>query len=230
MDASMGMSDILPIAGLTLILAGGIVRGRLCMRACLCAGGLAIMAGVMAFGLPVTYALLGSLIAIANAVTFVRIRRADDAKLSAVETMIHQQHLASLSTAEARLFFNQGQILSAMPGAMLAQAGAPVTGLYFLIKGAVEVSLHDDVINHLRPGAIIGESCLLPDAVATASVHVTGGECLLWYVDSDTLHALIDEQAPIRDAVMRATLAALSEKLAVANRQPQQQPQLAIAV
>lgn len=227
MGGNAEIADILSLTGLALILAGSVVRSRQCMRACLFVAGLAIMTAAFVNALPVIYALLGSLIAIANAVTFVRTRRTHGAKLTTVETLIHNQHLASLSVADARLFFDQGEILSAMPGAMLTQVRTPVTGLYFLIKGRVEVLVQDEPVSHLLPGAIIGESCLLPDAVATASVHVVGAESLLWYVDADTLLALMAEHTSIKDAVMHATLAALSEKLALANRQ---RPQLAIAV
>lgn len=218
MDGNMGIADILPLVSLTLVLVGSIMRNRQCMRASLCIAGIGLVTTVLYAEQAIAYALLGSLIAIANAVTFIRSKRVHAAQLTTTEAMIHQQHLATLSVADARLFFDQGQILSAMPGAMLTQEAMPVTGLYFLVKGRVEISIRDEVITHLQPGAIIGESCLLPDAVASASVHVVGGESLLWYIDADTVLALITDHPPIKEALMAATLVALSEKLTLANR------------
>lgn len=90
------------------------------------------------------------------------------------------------------LFRNANQVETFSAGQAIFRVGDPGKIMYVLLKGEVELSLHDKVFNTITPGEMLGELSLVDHTPRSADA-VAKTDCVLAPVDERHFLFLVQE-------------------------------------
>ena len=208
------LSAILPVAALAVMIVASMIGGERVLRTGMLAAGMLFAA--MAVDGHWLLAGPGLLLALANGFALMRLG-APASEHDADFQLFAGRHLPRLPAGQARLLFAQGSVINGRPGEALLREGDPVDRLLCLLGGRAVVEAGEAPVGQVDVGELIGESVLLPDARATATVRLTEAS-RLWSIDRRTLDAFLKDHPATGDALRNASIAGFRDKLASANQ------------
>lgn len=94
------------------------------------------------------------------------------------------------------LFFNEGQVLSALPGRLVVEQGRTDKDFYLLLRGKVDVIASGQIIAELGQGDFFGEMALIMNSPRTASV-MTKEPCRLLKLSANQFWNVLSQHASI---------------------------------
>jgi CRP/FNR family transcriptional regulator, cyclic AMP receptor protein len=90
-------------------------------------------------------------------------------------------------------FKNETNIITVQSGQILFRAGdPPVSTMFVLIKGSVDVVIGDMIVENASPGALLGEMGLIDPGARSATVKART-ESRLAPIDMERFHTLIQQ-------------------------------------
>lgn len=212
------MSARLLLYALTFIALGATLvtprRARFLATAVAAAAGL--LFGYEALGpLGALFPLLVLILALAQlAAGTLRNRRA---RLTAEEQQVIAGPFAGLSKSQARRLLDQGVWVDADAGDVLVREGATPEQLYFLARGRAEVRSAGVHVGECHAGQLIGESAVLADDPASATVTLVE-PARLWCAPATALAAWLAANEEARHVLEHGVTIALRDKLEAMNR------------
>jgi len=108
----------------------------------------------------------------------------------------------------AQLFRHETDLMVLPAGEALFRAGERGELMYVLMTGAVEIIVHDRVMEVAQSGAMLGEMALIDDAPHSATV-LAKSDCTLFSFDRKRFNFLIQQTPGFALHVMRVIAARL---------------------
>ncbi|MEM7383894.1 MAG: Crp/Fnr family transcriptional regulator [Verrucomicrobiota bacterium] len=125
--------------------------------------------------------------------------------------------LQELDSKVLRRLSAVGRLETLDPGACITLQGERHHGLSVIIKGRLKVSCHahGDVVDlaELGPGHTVGEMSLLDPQPSSANVCVVEESALLWTVDGEAFHQVVDADPELGCAVFRMLAKEMGRRL-----------------
>ncbi len=167
----------------------------------------------------VLFAIWAALFAAAQIYLLVRDRasseRAHD-PLAPDEHYFHQSAVPFLEPGQAKDLLAIGSEVSAGPDTVLTREGEPVTHLYFLTEGTVEIESGHRRVATVSPGSFVGEIGVLTGEPATANaISISPVRYVVF--EKGNLEALFQSDPKIEVALKRGFNRSLRDKLLRAN-------------
>ncbi len=148
----------------------------------------------------------------------VRLFGSSSPTLSDEEQRLREALMTSLGGKEARRLLDQGRWLNAKAGEVLIEQGQPVSHLFFVGRGQLDVLFAGRHVTSCGPGKLVGEATVLSGGHATASVRVAEAS-RLWTIEAEPLRSFLSDHPDTRSAIERQINDALQAKLRAANEQ-----------
>lgn len=101
------------------------------------------------------------------------------------------------------LFKNETNIITVQAGQIVFRAGdPPVSTMFVLIHGNVDVFVGETIVESAGPGALLGEMGLIDPAARSATVKARS-ECRLAPIDDKRFHSLIQQMPEFATHVLK---------------------------
>ncbi|MHA1190042.1 MAG: Crp/Fnr family transcriptional regulator [Alphaproteobacteria bacterium] len=136
--------------------------------------------------------------------------------LSPGEHYFHQSAVPFLEPGQAQDMLAIGSEVSAGPDTVLTREGEPVTHLYFLTEGTVEIESGHRRVATVTTGSFVGEIGILTGEPATATA-ISVSPIRYVVFDKTSLEDLFDADPKIEVALKRGFNRSLRDKLLAAN-------------
>lgn len=138
-------------------------------------------------------------------------------KFSEEEKQFVESALPEMDKLKARRLLNLGFWVDMEAGTFLTEEGAPVSHLYYLLKGQACVRVNGTDVAILHERSLVGEITALSGEAATGTVVITEtARCLM--IPSQPLRALLTRDADIRRQVDACFASHVKEKLINTNK------------
>lgn len=122
-----------------------------------------------------------------------------------------------LSKTWKRRLLDLGAWHDAKPGATLTEQGKPVSHLYYILHGEVEITSNGRRVGMCRHGDFIGEMTALSGAPASGTATVSA-PTRYWAVPAEDLRKLVDRRHEVEQSLHSCFRRNLLEKLVEANK------------
>ena len=119
------------------------------------------------------------------------------AKFNDEETLFRRSKLPGLAAGKFRTLLNKGKWITLGDDYVLTRQGEPVSDLYYIADGFVEVSVDNKHVSQCGKGDFIGEMTIISNDYATATTTVKG-EVKAWQISGETLSQLFERQSEIK--------------------------------
>jgi len=100
------------------------------------------------------------------------------------------------------LFRHQIDFQELPAGQVLFREGDRATFMYVLISGAVEIIVHDKVVETAGPGSIVGEMAIIDHSARSATV-IAKTDCKLFPIERERFNFLVQKKPEFALHVMR---------------------------
>ena len=126
-----------------------------------------------------------------------------------------------LSRLDMRRILERGEWFDGEKGDVLTTQSKPVTSLYYIQEGEVEIDVGGEIIAHVGEGEFIGELACLDRGPASATVRLSK-PTRYFSISSEALNVLVKSNADLRAQIEFAFAGNIRSKLLATNQKLEQ--------